>query len=80
MRLYEFDMDTIGSYSASNDKLNQTHLNAITKPRLTLKHLNRLKKMRASEDLENLIRSDTLELMYSQEAMNGGGGDSGGFM
>jgi len=46
------------------------------KPTITLLSLNKLKKMRAAKDLENLMRGDFLEIIYGangeQEAPGGG--------
>jgi len=47
------------------DNFSTYHMKDNRKPRFTLRHLNKLKKMRAAQDLENHIRSDTLEIMYS---------------
>ncbi len=78
MRLFEFSDDDLdaGYYSQSDDQFNILKIKNIRSPHITLKHLNRLKKMRAAKDLENLIRADTLELMYSvpNEAPGGPGG------
>jgi hypothetical protein len=43
------------------------------KPRLTLRHLNRLKKIRALRKLENLKREDLLGIMYSAPDEGAGG-------
>jgi len=43
------------------------------KPRITLAHLNRLKKMRAAKDLETLMRQDLMQLMYSAPDEQAGG-------
>ena len=61
MRAGEFD---IGYRDQGSDKLGQFQLSDTRKPKLTLKHLNKLKKMRAAQDLENHIRMDTLEIIY----------------
>ena len=61
MRADEFD----GTYVDPAN--NQLQINKITEPRkqrFTLKHLNKLKKMRAAEDLERMMRMDTLEIIY----------------
>jgi hypothetical protein len=45
------------------------------KPTITLKELNKLKKMRAAKDLEELMRGDFLEIIYGaagEEAAAGG--------
>lgn len=44
------------------------------KPVITLLNLNKLKKMRAAKDLEMLMRSDFLEIMYAVPDEDGGGG------
>jgi hypothetical protein len=61
MRANEFDLEY---YNPSEDKFQQAQISDTRKPRLTLKHLNKLKKMRAAQDLENHMRTDTLEIIY----------------
>ena len=59
------------------DKIMQRDAKDSRKPTITLFHLNRLKKMRAAKDLENLMRGDFLEIIYgapSEEQAEGGGG------
>ena len=51
--------------TASDDMYDQQQLDDTRRPKITLRHLNKLKKMRAARDLENLVRRDTLELLYS---------------
>lgn len=60
-------------YSPENDAYGQAQLDDTRRPRLTLMHLNKLKKMRAARNIENLIRRDTLDLLYgaSDEAPPG---------
>ena len=73
MRADEFD----GTYvDLSDDELEQRSMPAIRKPKFTLRHLNKLKKMRAAEDLERLMRMDTLEVIYGagEEPAAGGMG------
>jgi len=53
----------------NQDKLMQRQIENSRKPTITLAALNKLKKMRAAKDLENLMRADTLEIIY------GSGGD-----
>ena len=72
MRAGEFDA---GYRDVSKDKLNQANVSDTRKPRMTLLNLNKLKKMRAAQDLENAMRMDTLEIIYgaSAEEMSPGG-------
>jgi len=61
----------------NQDKVMQRHKKDSRKPTITLFHLNKLKKMRAAKDLENLMRGDFLEIIYgapSEEQAEGGGG------
>ena len=72
MRASDFDMEY---YNASDDKGRIEEPYDTRKPRMTLKTLNKLKKMRAAQDLENHIRMDTLEIIYGssgEEAQAGG--------
>ena len=61
MRAGEFDPEY---YDPSEDTFQQAKVTDTRKLRLTLKHLNKLKKMRAAQDLENHMRTDTLEIIY----------------
>lgn len=62
-----------GYYDAGQDKLSQAKPSDNRKNRLTLRNLNRLKKMRAAQDLENAMREDTLEIIYGAPAEEAGG-------
>jgi hypothetical protein len=77
MKLNEFndpqDVST-GYYDPAADKLNKRELSDTRKPVLTLRHLNRLKKMRALRTLENMKREDLLAIMYGAPADGGGMG------
>jgi hypothetical protein len=57
------------------DMLMQRDFQDSRKPTITLLSLNKLKKMRAAKDLENLMRGDFLEIIYgSAEDQAAGGG------
>jgi len=60
-------------YSPENDQYTQQQLRDTRKPKITLQHLNKLKKMRAARQLENLVRRDVLELLYGAPGEEGGG-------
>lgn len=51
-------------YTPQDDQFGQAQLDDTRRPRITLKHLNKLKKMRAARDIENLVRRDTLQMLY----------------
>lgn len=70
MKIYEVDA---GYYAPEDDKYTQANLSDTRKPQLTLYHLNKLKKMRAARQLENLVRRDVLNLMYGQPSEDTGG-------
>lgn len=63
----------IGYTDISQDKYSQRDLKDSRKPRITLAHLNRLKKMRAAKDLETLMKQDLLQLMYGAPQEEAGG-------
>ena len=77
MKAADFDMEY---RDLSDDKQDQRNVSDTRKPTMTLKNLNKLKKMRAANDLENAIRSDTLEIIYGTPAEGEGGGPPGGLM
>ena len=60
-------------YDAADDKFSQAQPTDTRKPRLTLRNLNKLKKMRAAQELENAMREDTLEIIYGTPAEEAGG-------
>lgn len=62
MRAEEFQG---GYYEPKDDKFDQAHLHDTRRVRLTLVHLNKLKKMRAAKDLEDLVHADQLEMQYA---------------
>ena len=74
MRAGEIDM---GYQDVGKDKFTQAQIYDTRKPRMSLRNLNKLKKMRAAQDLENHMRMDTLEIIYGtpeEEAAGGLGG------
>jgi hypothetical protein len=52
----------------AQDEFTAQHVHDTRKPEITLMHLNKLKKMRAARNLENLVRRDVLELLYGAPA------------
>jgi hypothetical protein len=67
MKIFEIDATY---YNPEDDKFTQARLSDTRRPKLTLAHLNKLKKMRAARELENLLRQDTLQLMYGAPEEN----------
>lgn len=57
----------------NNDIVMKRNSNDSRKPVVTLRALNKLKKMRAAKDLENLMRADFLEIIYGPQPEGGGG-------
>jgi len=82
VKLNEFldqqDLDT-AIYDPSRDEIGVRTMSDTRKQKLTLRHLNRLKKIRALQKLENLKREDLLGIMYAapDEAAGGMGGMGG---
>jgi len=60
--------------NVNNDKIMQRNVKDSRKPTITLKTLNKLKKMRAAKDLDELMRGDFLEIIYggTDEQSQGG--------
>jgi hypothetical protein len=80
MRLLELASEDAATaiYDPANDRLNRRSLSDTRKPLLTLRQVNKLKKVRALRKLENLKRQDLLGIMYSQPEDDAGGGMMGG--
>jgi len=58
-------MDIINEYyDARNDRFNQDDLNKTRRVHLTLRHLNKLRKKRELNKLENELRKKRLEFIY----------------
>lgn len=83
MKLFEFfNAEEIEGayYDPDADRINKRIPNDTRKPIITLKILNRLKKIQALRRLENLKREDLLGIMYGgdgQDDMGMGGGLGG---
>lgn len=81
MKLYEFmsgsNPNSTGYYDPAEDQITRRNLGDTRKPALTLRALNRLKKMRALRKLEKLKRQDMLGAMYGAPAEPQGGGPGG---
>lgn len=77
MRLLEFldqqDYET-ALYDPSQDEVSKRVPNDTRKTVLTLRHLNRLKRLRALDKLEGLKREDLLSIMYAPPDEGGGMG------
>ena len=72
--LIELEDRDIGYYDPAEDDLSRAFVHDSHKPKLTLRHLNRLKKIRATRKLDNLKKQDLLDVMYSvpeEEAESG---------
>ena len=61
-----------GYYDPAEDKLNIRNTSQTRVPTLSLRHLNRLKKMRALKKLEDLKRQDLLGVLYAPAEPEGG--------
>lgn len=81
MKLYELDGSDLETayYDPAEDKVNARLPTDTRKAKLTLRALNRLKKMRALRRLEGLKRQDLFGVMYAEPDQGGGGGMPGGF-
>lgn len=80
MKIFEFieqnDIDT-AVYDPSQDQVSNRVPNDSRKQRLSLRHLNRLKRIRALDRLEKLKREDLFGVMYSLPDEQEGGGMGG---
>jgi len=75
MKLFELEDNDVltGYYDPAEDELNIRHTTDTRKPLLTLRHINRLKKMRALKKLEDLKRQDLLGVLYAPAEAPAGG-------
>jgi hypothetical protein len=76
MKLFELDASDVsnGYYDVNQDDVNTRKLGDSRKPVLTLRKINRLKKMRALRQLDDLKRQDLLAVMYGAPDEPAGGG------
>ena len=68
MKLYEFvtpEQAADGYYDPKSDLVSATRQDDTRKATVTLKDLNRLKKMRAQKKLQALKREDLMSVMYA---------------
>ena len=54
----------VENYFPEDDKQNQTELNDTRRPRLTLRHLNKLRKIQELKKMEVLAHKDFVKTMY----------------
>lgn len=52
------------NYDVTDDRGNTMHLDDTRKPRLTLRHINKLRQMREAKKLDMKNRKDTWKKMY----------------
>jgi hypothetical protein len=62
------DPKQTGHYDPEEDKFNRSEMSDTRRPRLTLRHINKLKKLRATKDLENAKKEGLLGVMYGLDA------------
>lgn len=76
MKLFELEQSEVstGYYDPNADDMSQRKMSDTRKPLLTLRKINRLKKMRALRQLDDLKRQDLLAVMYAVPEEPAGGG------
>ena len=72
MRITDIDSQ-FGYYDPLEDELSKASLQQTRRKRLTLRELNKIKKIQATRRLEMLQRQDTLELIYGTPEQEQGG-------
>ena len=60
----ERDQDNNGFYEPTEDALGAPDIDSTRKPKLTLKMVNRLKKIRSTKNLEMTKKQELLGIMY----------------
>lgn len=63
-KLFEDDSDDYGYYDASNDTYNKMDSQKVRQQKLTLRMLNRLKRIRKTRKLEQTLKREVLGAMY----------------
>ena len=58
------DQEDIGFYNPQEDAINKHSLGDTRKPTLTLRMVNRLKKIRSTKNLEMVKKQELLGIMY----------------
>jgi hypothetical protein len=64
VKFFEVEADDFKRIDPASDSYTKQELGDTRKPKLTLRALNKLKKIRAAKRLEQLERFGTLEIMY----------------
>ncbi len=67
------DLDDAGYYSPDQDQYTMQNQYDPRRPKITLAHLNQLKRMRSAKKPENLVRRDLLGLLYGTPPPEAGG-------
>lgn len=67
-KLNENEEPDTSLYDPNEDEVRQAHLDDTRKPSLTLRMINRLKKMRASKRIEHVKKQEFLGIMYGKPA------------
>ena len=67
------DLDSAGYYSPDQDHYTMQNQYDPRRPKITISHLNQMKRMRSAKKLENLVRRDLLGLLYGAPSAEGGG-------
>jgi len=68
MRSNEF---LVEYYEAEDDEYNNRDIDDVRRSRLTLKHINRLRKQREVHNIEHATRTDRVRKIYGQPADSG---------
>lgn len=63
-KLFEDDSDDYGYYDASEDTYNKMDSQKVRQQKLTLRMLNRLKRIRKTRKLEQTLKREVLGAMY----------------